>query len=104
MPDLVVNIEYFSHYKREFIRKGKYFLSQREHIRATDASSGMRNAKKLSRVVYLGLKSGDPAQNNFYVLIIVGGGQRVLLDLSNGKLVPEFEEKRVLRFPRKKRK
>jgi len=97
-----IEIEYFSHYRREFIRRGYYYISEREYTRATVTSSVTWDHKKLARVVYLGLKSKDPAQNNFYVLIKGGISTRVLLDLSTGKLISEFEEKRVLRFPRKR--
>lgn len=106
MPSPPVSIEYFSHYKKEFVNKFSYTLTERERSLVTSSSYGMLDSTKLSRVIYRRLKSKDPAQNNFYVLISIGwgGGAPILLDLSNGKLVPEFEEKRVLRFPRKKGK
>ena len=96
-------IEYYSHYRREFIRSSVYKFSERQLSRSAVRGKGL-NADKLTREVYLGLRSADSAQNNFYVLVRFAGEHNRLLDLSNGKVIAEFEEKRVLRFPRKKKK
>ncbi len=101
MP-VAVEIEYFSHYKREFIREAHVILPERVRVRCTDPF-GTLDWDQVFRAVYRKLKSDDAAQNNFYVLVRLPTGKK-LLDLSNGKQVEPFEVTRVLRFPRKKKK
>lgn len=91
-----VDIEYFSHYRKEFIRAT--FLDIK-----IDPYSMRHDIRKIAKAVYRRLRNADSAQNNFYVKVEFSNLPAVVLDLSTGKLVEEFEVKEVLRFSRKRK-
>lgn len=90
-----VSIDYFSHYRKEFIRATFVDLKI-----SPDSSYDVR---KIAKAVHRRLRSKDSAQNNFYVKVMPSSLPAIVLDLSTGKLVEEFEVKEVLRFPRKRK-
>lgn len=98
-----VAIEYYSHYRKELIRSTYLDLAQRVWVRG-HYDPNYADQQRLAKYVYRRLRSKDAAQNNFWVKVTFSpNNAEVLFDLSNGKLVEEFEVKQVLRFPRKKK-